>query len=310
MVAAAGDAAAAPRERSSLNADWRFHKGDLEGQGALDDSGWRRLDLPHDWGIEGPFAQEHPGETGKLPWWGVAWYRKRLTLPKEDRERRTYLDIDGAMSNAQVWLNGQRVGGWPYGYASYRLDLTPFVRAGENLLAIRLDNPPSSSRWYPGGGIYRNVWLVKTGSLHVAHWGTFVTTPAVSSREATVKVAVTVDNGAPTEARAVVKVALHSLGTNDRPGPAVATSAPSALAVPATGAASTTITLPLRAPRLWSLATPHRYLAVTTVERQGRVVDRQETVFGIRTIRFDADRGLLLNGERVPIRGVCLHHDL
>jgi beta-galactosidase len=310
MVAAAGDAAAAPRERSSLNADWRFHKGDLEGQGALDDSGWRRLDLPHDWGIEGPFAQEHPGETGKLPWWGVAWYRKRLTVPKEDRERRTYLDIDGAMSNAQVWLNGQRVGGWPYGYASYRLDLTPFVRAGENLLAIRLDNPPSSSRWYPGGGIYRNVWLVKTGSLHVAHWGTFVTTPAVSSREATVKVAVTVDNGAPTEARAVVKVALHSLGTNDRPGPAVATSAPSALAVPATGAASTTITLPLRAPRLWSLATPHRYLAVTTVERQGRVVDRQETVFGIRTIRFDADRGLLLNGERVPIRGVCLHHDL
>ena len=309
----AAPASAAPRERISLNADWRFHKGDLEGQGAVDDGDWRRLDLPHDWGIEGLFSQELPGETGKLPWWGVGWYRKRLTLPKEDpeprRARRTYLDIDGAMSHAQVWLNGQRVGAWPYGYASFRLDLTPFVRPGENLLAIRLDNPPSSSRWYPGGGLYRNVWLVKTSSLHVAHWGTFVTTPEVSPREATVKVAVTVDNNGAAAARAVVKVALHPLA-GDKPGAAVATSAPTELAIPATGTATITITVPVRAPLLWSPGAPHLYLAVTTVQRGGRLVDRHETVFGIRTIRFDADQGFLLNGERVPIQGVCLHHDL
>jgi beta-galactosidase len=310
MGALGARAQAAPRERVSLNADWRFHAGDLEGQGAIDDSGWRRLDLPHDWGIEGPFAQENPGETGKLPWWGVGWYRKRITLPDEKGERRYYLDIDGAMSHSRVWLNGQPVGGWPYGYASYRLDLTPFVRPGENLLAIRLDNPPSSSRWYPGGGLYRNVWLVKTSSLHVAHWGTFVTTPEVSPRAATVKVTVTVDNRAGAAARAVVKIALHPLGTGDRPGAAVATSTPTEVAVPATGAASTTITMPVRAPRLWSLGAPNLYLAVTTVERDGHLVDRHETVFGIRTIRFDADKGFLLNGQRVPIQGVCLHHDL
>jgi beta-galactosidase len=289
-----GDALAAGpavtgRERISLNADWRFHKGDLEGQGSLDDTGWRHIDLPHDWGIEGPFDQEHPGETGKLPWWGVGWYRKHLTFPQPAPDRRYYLDIDGAMSYSQVWLNGQRVGGWPYGYASYRLDLTPFVRPGDNLLAVRLDNPPRSSRWYPGGGLYRNVWLVKTSSLHVAHWGTFVTTPQVSAREATVQIAVMVDNRSAAAARAVVKVALHALGTGDNPGAAVATSAPGELPVPAGEASSVTVTIPLRSPRLWSPGVPNRYLAVTTVERDGRLVDRHETVFGIRTIRFDPD---------------------
>jgi beta-galactosidase len=305
----ASGAAITPRDRILLGSDWRFHRGDLAGQGAIDDTTWRKVELPHDWGIEGPFDQEHPGETGKLPWWGVGWYRKHLTLSQSDRQRRIYLDVDGAMSDSQVWLNGQRVGGWPYGYASYRLDLTPFVRAGENVLAIRLDNPPSSSRWYPGGGLYRNVWLVKTSSLHVAHWGTFVTTPQVATGEATVKVAVTLDNHS-AATRAVVKVALHPLGTGDSPGPVVATSPPTELAVPAGSSASVTITIPVRSPRLWSLGAPNRYLAVTTVEHDGRLVDRHETTFGIRSIRFDPERGFLLNGERVQIRGVCLHHDL
>src|SRR3954447_20879728 len=127
LLAGPARAQPAPRTRVSLDAGWRFHRGDLAGEGAIDDSGWRRVDLPHDWGIEGPFAQEHPGETGKLPWWGVGWYRRRLELAA-DGERRFYLDVDGAMSHAQVWLNGKLVGGWPYGYASFRLDLTPFIQ--------------------------------------------------------------------------------------------------------------------------------------------------------------------------------------
>jgi len=242
VAAVAGLAAAAPvpRERVSLNADWRFHRGDLEGQGALDDSGWRRLDLPHDWGIEGPFALEHPGETGKLPWWGVGWYRKRLDVGPKERDRRFYLDIDGAMSHSVVWLNGQRVGGWPYGYASYRLDLTPFIRTGENLLAIRLDNPPSSSRWYPGGGLYRNVWLVKTSSLHVAHDGTFVTTPEVAARSAAVKVAIALDNREAAAARAIVRTTIHPQGRKGERGAAVAVSPPISIDVAAGGTASTT----------------------------------------------------------------------
>ena len=192
------------RQRSSLNADWRFQKDDPPGSEGLlsyekvkswvtatgnefvgpnmakrppagnpgervpytkrdfDDRGWRRLDLPHDWGIEGPFKQEYPGETGKLPWWGVGWYRKHLSVSAQDKGKQFYLDIDGAMAYATVWLNGSFVGGWPYGYASFELDLTPYIQSGaDNVIAIRLDNPPDSSRWYPGGGIYRNVWLVK-----------------------------------------------------------------------------------------------------------------------------------------------------
>src|SRR5437660_3954861 len=161
----------------------------------FDDHGWRQLDLPHDWGIEGPFKQEYPGETGKLPWWGVGWYRKHFTIPASQRGRQFYLDIDGAMAYASVWLNGRFVGGWPYGYASFELDLTPYMEFGaDNVIAIRLDNPPDSSRWYPGGGIYRNVWLVKTAPVHVAHWGTYVTTTEVHERAADVDLTVQIKN--------------------------------------------------------------------------------------------------------------------
>lgn len=141
-------------------------------QPGFDDTGWRRLNLPHDFGIEGPFAWELPGETGKLPWARVAWYRKKFSVPASDSGKILSLDVDGAMAYATVWLNGHCVGGWPYGYASWRVDLTPFVKfGGENSLAIRLDNPKESSRWYPGGGIYRNVWLVKSAPVHVGALG-------------------------------------------------------------------------------------------------------------------------------------------
>ena len=119
----------------------------------LNDSCWRLLNLPHDWGIEGSFQQEYPGETAKLPWWGVAWYRKHVELPASDAARNVFLDVDGAMFYASIWVNGRLVGGWPYGYASWRINLTPFLKFGaDNVLAIRLDNPQVSSRWYPGGG--------------------------------------------------------------------------------------------------------------------------------------------------------------
>jgi len=134
----------------------------------FDDSAWRALDLPHDWGIEGPFNQKYPGENAKLPYWGIGWYRKSFEVPAADKDRRIFLDVDGAMSYANVWINGHYAGGWPYGYSSWRGDLTPHIHfGGPNVLAIRLDNPPLSSRWYPGGGIYRHVWLVTTAPVHV-----------------------------------------------------------------------------------------------------------------------------------------------
>ncbi len=281
-------------------------------QPGFDDSGWRELNLPHDWGIEGPFKQEYPNDTGKLPWWGAAWYRKHFAVPAGDAGRRVTLEIDGAMANSAVWLNGQFVGGWPYGYASYQLDLTPWLKPGaDNVIAIRLDNPPESSRWYPGGGIYRNVWLVKTSPVHIAHWGTFVTTPQITADAAHVSVNVLTGNETATPAKVSLSTQIFALDPAGlKSGEAVATSQPLVVTVAAQRSASATQNLVVPQPRLWSIAQPQRYIAVTTVTQDGRVIDRYDTPFGIRTIALTADRGFLLNGERVPLNGVCNHHDL
>ncbi len=168
-------------------------------QAGFDDGAWARVDLPHDWAIKGPFytGEGVPvgGGMGRLPIQGVAWYRRAIDIPLSDAGRSIFLDVDGAMSYAMVWLNGQLVGGWPYGYSSWRVDLTRYViPGGTNQLAIRLDNPLNSSRWYPGSGIYRNVWLTKTNPVHVGQWGTTVTTSAVSQRSAKVDLRIVIDN--------------------------------------------------------------------------------------------------------------------
>jgi beta-galactosidase len=280
-------------------------------QSGFDDSQWRSLNLPHDWGIEGPFKQEYPGETGKLPWWGVGWYRKHLNVPASDAGQKIYLDVDGAMAYATVWCNGQFVGGWPYGYASWRVELTPFLKfGGDNAIAIRLDNPKNSSRWYPGGGIYRNVWLVKTAPVHVAHWGTYVTTPEIKSSAATVKMQVRVDNDTADDAVVTVRNEIFKLGADNRIGKAIVSETTPQVKVAAHQTQASESQVSVKNPALWSLKTPQRYLVVTTIEQNGKAVDRYETPFGIRTIEFTATNGFLLNGQRVPINGVCDHADL
>jgi beta-galactosidase len=278
----------------------------------FDDSAWRRLDVPHDWGIEGPFRQELDGDTGKLPWFGVAWYRKHFNLPPSDAGRRVYLDFDGAMSYAMVWCNGQFVGGWPYGYSSWRVDLTPYVKTGaDNVIAVRLDNPEESSRWYPGGGIYRNVWLVKTAPVHVSQWGVYVTTPLVTRESATVDVNVTVDNATASATKVKVGVAIFAADPKGKiTGNALATGAASELKLSAGRPANVAHTVQLAQPKLWSLRERNRYVAVTTVLEGDREIDRVETPFGVRTVTISPERGLLLNGERVTLNGVCNHHDL
>jgi beta-galactosidase len=282
-------------------------------QPGFDDSGWRQLDLPHDWGIEGPFKQEYPGETAKLPWWGVAWYRKSFDVPASDKGREVFLDVDGAMAYAAVWCNGHFAGGWPYGYASFRVDLTPFLKfGGKNVVAVRLDNPPDSSRWYPGGGIYRNVWLVKTAPVHVAHWGAEITTPEVSRDAATVKIVTKIANASAAKTDVQVRTQLFRLvgknGATTRE-PVESPAAASASIEPGRDAAVTQ-TVAVKTPQLWSVDAPNLYVAVTEIAQDGKVVDSVETTFGIRKIEFLVDRGFFLNGERVPIKGVCLHHDL
>jgi beta-galactosidase len=277
-------------------------------QPGFNDTGWRQLNLPHDWGIEGPFKQEYPGESGKLPWWGVGWYRKHFKVQEEENSRQYYVDFDGAMSHAMVWLNGNFVGGWPYGFASWELDLTPYIHTGDNVLAVRLDNPPDSSRWYPGGGIYRNVWLVETSPIHIAHWGVCVTTPLIESGSAAVQVDVHVQN-APNTGTKVVTQIFEAGSDGQQNGFPVVTSRLTAVAQ----AGDSTVHLPavhVANPKLWSIEKPNLYVAVTSVLENNRVVDRSQTPFGIRTIKFDKDRGFLLNGTHVKLNGVCDHADL
>jgi beta-galactosidase len=288
-------------------------------QPGFDDSVWRHLNLPHDFGIEGPFQQELSGETGKLPWFGVAWYRKHFDLPAEDAGKQVRLDVDGAMAYATVWLNGHCVGGWPYGYASWQVDLTPYANfGGPNTLAIRLDNPKDSSRWYPGGGIYRHVWLTTTSPIHVSHWGTYITTPLIGPGQATVDIQNQIENQSTNTVGIAVETKIYELDRNgDKRGGVVAFKS-----VPLKLSAGThlvsTAELAVSNPKLWSLGEPNRYVAVTTLRpaRGGDgsspagTWDTVETPFGIRTIEFTKTDGFLLNGKRVPINGVCDHHDL
>ena len=347
------------RVRESLDAGWRFTKGDPAEAGTnlnyaaardwllpvqnafttnmpaarpvenfasdvsfaqpgFDDSGWRKLNLPHDFGIESPFQQALPGETGKLPWFGVAWYRKQFDLPAGDAGKQIYFDVDGAMAYATVWINGHCVGGWPYGYASWRVDLTPFVKfGGANTLAIRLDNPRDSSRWYPGGGIYRNVWLTKTAPIHVGQWGTYITTPQVSKEAATISLRTSVENNSAAEAEVQVATEIFELkadGTKSKivlylPAPDGLPKA-GGIKIAAGATADTAQTIQIPKPKLWGVGHPNRYVAVTTITQGGKVVDVYETPFGIRTIQFTVDNGFLLNGERVRLNGVCDHADL
>jgi beta-galactosidase len=281
----------------------------------FDDRSWRALDLPHDWGVEGPFNPNGSGGRGRLPFYGVAWYRRSIDVAASDAGRSIFLDVDGAMSYSAVWINGEFAGGWPYGYASWRVDLTPHLKpGGRNVLAIRLDNPEDASRWYPGGGIYRHVWLVKTSAIHVAHWGTFVTTPDVSAAAATVAAQITIANDAAADEDVSVSSEIVPIDAHGaRAGAPVASTA----ALPAHVPKQSTVIVLQHAtvpnPRLWGpppRQTPNRYALVTTVSRGGAVLDTYDTAFGIRSFRYDANGGFVINGERVDFRGVCMHHDL
>lgn len=281
-------------------------------QPGFDDSAWRKLDIPHDWGIEGAFQRELPGETGKLPWQGVGWYRKRFAIPASDRGRRIALEVDAAMAFSSFWLNGQFVGGWPYGYSSFQLDLTPYLNfGGENLLAVRLDNPELSSRWYPGSGLYRNVWLSKTSAVRVAQYGVFVSTPRISKKSVVVNVDVTLENKSDDEAEIEVATAIHRLLPDGSVGArelGAESSEPFKLAQGLGTRRTHCITL--AAPKRWSLEDRAMHVAIVSVKAGGQLTDVVETPFGIREIRVDADEGFFLNGERVVLQGVCMHHDL
>jgi beta-galactosidase len=286
----------------------------------FDDHAWENVHLPHDWAIKGPFMKgadaKVGGGMGRLPSPGVAWYRKKITIPAVDKGRRIFLEIDGAMSYAMVWVNGKLAGGWPYGYASFHIDLTPYVVYGsDNQIAIRLDNPPASSRWYPGGGLYRNVWLTKTSPIHMEQWGTYVRTVHASNSSATVEVDVGIENASDDAVNVQCTSSVFVLDdkTNTPGRRPVATVVLPDVTVTAKGSRVTSAVLTIPKPRLWGPPPgqePNLYRIVTTLAVDGKVVDQQEQDFGIRTLAFHPEKGLFVNGEHVFIKGVNQHHDL
>ncbi len=315
-----------PRTRESFNEGWKFAKfqnasddndatarepRDLQ-LPSFDDKGWRSLDVPHDWGIEGPFDDNLDNETGLLPWRGIGWYRKHFTVSQDDKDKRFYIDFDGAMANAKVWLNGVYVGIWPYGYTSFRLDLTSYVNFGEeNIIAVRLDTKNWGSRWYPGAGIYRNVWLVKTSQLHVSHNGIFCTTPDVRKERGMLSVKAEIESHINKLLPVTVKADVFKLDSRgNQIMPAVAESSTVAADLTAGGRYDFRLDIPVKNPAVWDVDHPELYRAVVTVMNGGETADICSSDFGFRTIEFTPRDGLLLNGKRIEIRGVCNHHDL
>ncbi|MGF7138921.1 beta-galactosidase GalB [Roseimarinus sediminis] len=288
-------------------------------QNDFDDSSWEQLDLPHDWAIAGPFLEgwdaEVGGGMGRLPSHGVAWYRKKIIISESDTAKSVFLEVDGAMSYAMVWFNGKLVGGWPYGYNSFQLDLTPWVKpGGDNQLAIRIDNPPNSSRWYPGGGIYRNVWLITCNKVHIAQWGTCISTDNVTVNSAKVNVEVDIANDE-TEAREVtLYTEIFELDEKgNKKGKPVLKLGPLKVEVKKGQRAKAFIQGSIENPKLWGPLPnqePNLYVAVSRLETNGEIADRHETQFGIRSLNFDPEKGLFVNGEHIILKGVNQHHDL
>lgn len=287
-----------PRSQS-FDRDWRFCLGDVKGAEAVDydDKAWRMLDLPHDWSIEGTVAKDAPAgnDGGYLPT-GIGWYRKTFTLPKTATNRKVWLYFEGVYERSDVYVNGQRVGGHPYGYTPFYCDVTGIlVPNKKNVIAVRVDNAHQKNcRWYTGSGIYRHVWLVTANRLYVAHNGVFISTP--SPDEAAVSVTLCNDNSQPKSVTLAMN--LGDLG-----------SAETTVNVPADSSVTINQRVKLKDAKLWSTDNPHLYTATIELREEGRSVDAVKQRFGVRTISYSAEDGFRLNGNKMKLNGCCVHHD-
>jgi beta-galactosidase len=298
------------RRTENFCQNWKFHLGDIKDaeKNELDDSDWRTLDLPHDWSIEGEFSEKNPATPGggALPG-GIGWYRKTFIIPETEEDKLIFIDFDGIYKNSEVWINGHYLGKRPYGYISFRYELTPYLNYGEkeNIIAVKVDNSEQpNSRWYSGSGIYRNVWLVYTGKIFIDHWGTFVTTPKINEKSAGINIETNIRKKSEGKNRITLKTTIYDAKRRK------------VASVTTTGIALedsvTTIEqkLEISHPNLWSIENPYLYKALCQIEYDGKVLDDYETPFGIRYFNFDSEKGFFLNGKHVKIKGVCNHHDL
>jgi beta-galactosidase len=300
-----------PRQIQQFTTDWRFLQSDAPGAESptFDDSAWKPVTLPHDWSIAGPVDENAPSRAagGFFPT-GIGWYRRTLTLPKLDPAKRTFIAFDGIMANSDVYCNGELLGHRPYGDVSFNYDLTPHLHTGRNIIAVRVDNSQQpASRWYPGAGINRQVRLISTNAIHIAPWGTFVTTPKVSAESATIHIRSTVTNGSSASAKLALLVQFTTPS-----GDVVLTtkpigSVPTVIAAGATADLDAETTIP--SPDRWDLDHPALYTVHATVLQNNKPIDDEVVPFGIREFHFDPDQGFFLNGKHHKIYGAALHTD-
>ena len=314
----------AQRSEISLEKNWKFVcKDEPEAMNiGYNDTRWEAVTIPHDWAIYGPFDRSNDlqdvaitqnmekkasiktGRTGGLPYVGVGWYRTRFDAQDFSRDnRRVTLLFDGAMSEARVYVNGREACFWPCGYNSFHCDVTEFINTDgtDNVLAVRLENRPQSSRWYPGAGLYRHVRVITTDKVHVPVWGTYLTTPHVEKDFATVKLLTKVAAARGQELK--VKTTLYAAD-------GIAVASKETVMKAATDTINIEQNMLIEHPRLWSPEQPNLYRAVSVISADGRVSDEYTTRFGIRSVEVVAERGFYLNGERRKFKGVCNHHDL
>jgi len=293
--------------------DWRFYPGPFAGaeRENLDDTKWRKIDLPHDWSIEdvagtrSPFSKIAVSQVnGGFTREGTAWYRKTFIIPKNAQDKRLLLQFDGVYMNADVYINGKHLGNHPYGYTAFGYDITPnSKRQGKNVVALEVKNEGANSRWYSGSGIYRHVWLKSFEALHIGHWATNITTPKIEHGYATVRMKTLLMNESAEDAKVSVMTRIVTPGGKE--AGRIATD----FDIRAGGKKEVVLELEVNNPLRWSLASPVMYTAVTTIYRQGSTVESTLTPFGIRSISFDAKSGFLLNGTATKLKGGCVHHD-
>jgi len=290
-----------------LHTGWKFTKGNIENaaQAEFDDSQWKVIQIPHDWAIAGPTKADGDGNTGKLPWRDEGWYRRKLEISPDWSGKTIYLIFDGVMSHPEIFINGKPAGKWDYGYNSFYLDISGYLRFdGKDILAVHVDNRNHDSRWYPGAGIYRKVQMIVADPVHIGIWGTHITTPIIKPQYAEVRVMTNLINkviGEETNLR--IENVIYTPG-----GIEVARKEVSVNMGKSTVKQVET-TLGLTNPQRWDLDNPVLYKLKTTIFRNDQITDVSETSFGIRTMRFTADNGFYLNDKRIQFKGVCLHHD-
>ncbi len=300
----------AQRVITSFDADWKFIKQDISQASAANynDKSWRSLNVPHDWSIEYPFNRANTsGRGGGYVETGIGWYRKSFVLNTTESNQQFFIEFDGVMMNSDVWINGYHLGKRPYGYISFQYELTKHLNFGKdkiNVLAVRADNSlQPASRWYTGSGIYRHVKLISTGTTHIDKWGVFVTTPKISTDKATVHAQIQVLNQSAASNNIVIETSIMA------PNGSVVSNNQLKLSIAAAQQKIVDQDLTVTQPQLWTLEKTNQYTAIVTVKANNKIIDTYKTIFGIRTIQFDAEKGFLLNGNAVKIKGVCLHHD-